>query len=386
MDRQSRHGNASIPATDSLIDALYEHAVSLDDGCSWCELLARLCNAMGASAGGFLRHDLPTQRSLLRHRFNIQQDKFDARNDALAAAERRIDRETLSCEGRVVFGRDQEEDRGSPPSDRHQALRSMLHNISGVVWRNGNQAYLISLFRSPDAPPFGPHDKDLLVRLLPHLKRSHALRDAIHRDRELQESLTQMIDRLPVAFLLVRPSGRVEFSNRFAQSMLERGNGISLTAEGHISTRFPGDTAELKRLIRESAMRGNGDGAANGHEEHFMISRGPGRLPLVCVVHAAGGLRAMGMGQREAGAALLIKDPNIESSDDLASFSVVYRLTKAESRLTQLLVDGHGLFEAASKLGITKNTARTHMRNIYSKIGTNRQADLIRLHGRLRMF
>ncbi len=401
MDQRGRHGDAWVPSTDSLIDELYEHAVSLKDGCSWCGLLARLCDAMGASAGGFLRHDLSTQQSLLRHRFNIPQDQFDDRNDAFAATERWIGRKALSCEGGVVLGTDQEEERGSSPPDRHSnSLRSLLHNISGVVWLNGNQAYLISLFRAHDAPPFGPQDKDLLARLLPHLKRSHAMWDTIWRDRQLQESLTQMVDRLPVAFLLVRSSGKVEFSNRLAQSMLALGNGISLTPEGHISTRFPGDTAELKRLIRDSAMRGNGainghgngainghgNGAINGHGEHFMISRGPGRLPLVCVVHTASRLHAMGMGQSEACATLLIKDPNIGSSDDLANFSAVYRLTKAESRLTQLLVDGHGLFEAASKLGITKNTARTHMRNIYSKIGTNRQTDLIRLHGQLRMY
>jgi len=194
----------------------------------------------------------------------------------------------------------------------------------------------------------------------------------------------------------VRPSGRVEFSNALAQSMLAHGNGISLSPEGHITTRFQSDTVELRRLIRNAAMSGDdnahsehndpGNGALNGQGEHFMISRGAGRLPLICVVHPASALHAMSIGGREAGATLLIKDPNVECSDDLEDFSAVYRLTRAERRLTQLLVDGLGLFEAASKLGITKNTARTHMRNIYSKIGTNRQTDLIRLHGQLRMY
>ena len=396
MDQLFRASNVWSLSTDSLINTLYEHAVSFDDECSWCELLAMLCNAMGASAGGFLRHDLSTQQSFLRHRYNIPQSGTDARDDAISGAGRLIDLDALRCEGRVVFGADRLDGREVPSDHCHKALRSLLHTISGVVWTNSTQAYLISLVRLPDALPFGSHDKDLLVHLLPHLKRSHFLREAIQRDRQLQQSLRQMVDRLPVAFLLVRPSGRVEFSNALAQSMLARGNGISLTPEGHITTRFQSDTVELKRLIRIAAMGDDGDGhgdhnshrnsATNRHSEHFMISRGAGRLPLVCVVHSAGGLHAMSIGGREAGATLLIKDPNVECSDDLADFSAVYRLTGAESRLTQLLVDGLGLFEAASKLGITKNTARTHMRNIYSKIGTNRQTDLIRLHGQLRMY
>jgi len=260
MDQELRSNNDGSPSPDSLINTLYEHAVSFDDDCSWCELLARLCNAMGASAGGFIRHDFSTQRSLLRHRYNIPQNSSDARDDTFSAAGRVIDQEVLSCEGRVVLGSDRPEEHESHPDRSHQVLRSLLHNINGVVWTNGAQAYLISLFRSPDARPFGPHDKEFLVRLLPHLKRSHSLREAIQRDRQLQQSLRQMVDRLPAAFLLVRPSGRVEFSNALAQTMLARGNGISLTPEGHITTRFQSDSVELRRLIRIAAVCGVGKG------------------------------------------------------------------------------------------------------------------------------
>jgi DNA-binding CsgD family transcriptional regulator len=64
----------------------------------------------------------------------------------------------------------------------------------------------------------------------------------------------------------------------------------------------------------------------------------------------------------------------------------VYGLTNAEARLLRFLSDGCGLLEAARELVITKNTARTHMRSIYAKVGTHRQSDLVRLLHRFTLF
>ena len=52
-----------------------------------------------------------------------------------------------------------------------------------------------------------------------------------------------------------------------------------------------------------------------------------------------------------------------------------FGLTPAEARLALHLVAGT-LRSAAVKLSITYETARTHLKNIFSKTGTCRQADL----------
>jgi DNA-binding CsgD family transcriptional regulator len=83
---------------------------------------------------------------------------------------------------------------------------------------------------------------------------------------------------------------------------------------------------------------------------------------------------------------VLIKDPQVDSTRSIADFIKAYGLTQAEARLLRILSNGHGLFEAAQELGITRNTARTHMRNIYAKVGTHRQSDLVRLLYRFNLF
>jgi DNA-binding CsgD family transcriptional regulator len=63
-----------------------------------------------------------------------------------------------------------------------------------------------------------------------------------------------------------------------------------------------------------------------------------------------------------------------ESIDLLRSH---FDLTPAEARLALHLVAGETLRSAEAKLGITYETARTHLKSIFSKTGTCRQAELV---------
>ncbi len=53
-------------------------------------------------------------------------------------------------------------------------------------------------------------------------------------------------------------------------------------------------------------------------------------------------------------------------------------LTPAELRLANLLKDGLSLADAAPQLGIAVNTARNQLRGIFTKLGVNRQSEMVR--------
>jgi len=72
----------------------------------------------------------------------------------------------------------------------------------------------------------------------------------------------------------------------------------------------------------------------------------------------------------------------LSARDTHAAGRLVHRnfgLTTAESRLAAKLLQGRRISDAAADLGMTASTARWHLRNIFSKTGTRRQADLLRL-------
>ena len=88
-----------------------------------------------------------------------------------------------------------------------------------------------------------------------------------------------------------------------------------------------------------------------------------------------------GAGRQRRVAAVVIKDAQAEPHTSAANrreIAELYELTPAEEKLLDLILDGSGLFEAAEQLGVSRNTARTHMKRIYAKTGTRRQAELVR--------
>jgi DNA-binding CsgD family transcriptional regulator len=56
---------------------------------------------------------------------------------------------------------------------------------------------------------------------------------------------------------------------------------------------------------------------------------------------------------------------------------ILYRLSAAQARLAERIVDGHSLVSAAEELGVTVNTARTHLYRMFEKTGVRSQPALV---------
>ncbi len=76
-------------------------------------------------------------------------------------------------------------------------------------------------------------------------------------------------------------------------------------------------------------------------------------------------------------AVALVYDPSTMTELNMSLLSNFYSLTHAESLLAQRLYDGRTLPEASESLGISVNTARTQLRNIFKKVGVHSQAALL---------
>jgi len=80
-----------------------------------------------------------------------------------------------------------------------------------------------------------------------------------------------------------------------------------------------------------------------------------------------------------AAAAVLITDPEEGVALDSRALRELFGLTPAEIRLCIALVKGKSVEEYAHEAAISSNTARTHVKRIYSKTGVRRQSELVRL-------
>lgn len=68
------------------------------------------------------------------------------------------------------------------------------------------------------------------------------------------------------------------------------------------------------------------------------------------------------------------KEPDIEAL--CAKAARTYDLTRREEDVLRLLVEGRTAPQIAEELVVSPNTVKTHVRNLYRKLGINRRADL----------
>ena len=77
-------------------------------------------------------------------------------------------------------------------------------------------------------------------------------------------------------------------------------------------------------------------------------------------------------------AVVFVSDPKSVAVALAPVLRAQYGLTRREADLAVLLADGLGIGEAADRMAISMNTARSHLRQVFDKTGTRSQAALAR--------
>lgn len=81
---------------------------------------------------------------------------------------------------------------------------------------------------------------------------------------------------------------------------------------------------------------------------------------------------------RNGVALCFVFDPDSQTAVSRALLQNVFRLTPAEVRLAEQLLQGRRPSEAAEALGVTIHTVRTYLKRLYHKVGARTQATLVR--------
>jgi DNA-binding CsgD family transcriptional regulator/PAS domain-containing protein len=219
---------------------------------------------------------------------------------------------------------------------------------------------------------FSTDERALCGMFLPHLRRALQLHNLLDRSESLSELYSQAISRLSVATLVLDESGSVLRVNPVAQEILARSDGLKLVG-GRLEATYPSDNRELQRLIRGAFAPDAPKGA-----EAMSVTRPSGLVNLGVVVESIPSLDwAEEKGQPAA--LVYIRDASSKSLASEVVTKQLFNLTKAETALAMELANGLSLEEAAEVLNIRRNTARAHLRSIFSKTGVRRQTELVRL-------
>ena len=226
--------------------------------------------------------------------------------------------------------------------------------------------------RPKHKPNFSPNERALCASFLPHLRRASQLHNLIDRSESLSDLYSQAISRLSVATLVLDESGSVLQSNPVADEILARSDGLKLVG-GRLEATYPSDNRVLQQLIRSAF-----DPDAPKSAEAMSVTRPSGLVNLGVVVESIPSLDwAEEKGQPAA--LVYIRDASSKSLASEVVTKQLFNLTKAETALAMELANGLSLEEAAEVLNIRRNTARAHLRSIFSKTGVRRQTELVRI-------
>ena len=113
------------------------------------------------------------------------------------------------------------------------------------------------------------------------------------------------------------------------------------------------------------------------HGGALSLPRSDGRHPLSAMV-APIAVTGLFPSSRSASVVVLIEQPAQRSSAPLSEFTRTHGLSPAETGIASRLVRGMSLRQAAAELGISDNTARSHLKHVFAKTGARRQSDLVR--------
>ena len=234
----------------------------------------------------------------------------------------------------------------------------------GMVQARDEARVTLALLLLPADPSWAPspRDRELLESLAPHLLQSLRLHARLTDASAGADALVAAFDHLALGVVLIDAHDRLSFANQSAADILKIEPG--LTREGaRAAVHKP-----ISLLI------------ANLHESGSQIYRHPldGRplqifaTPLAWPDHLA---EARARFHR----AIFIGDPRNRTGDPVDILSELYGFTAGEARLAVVLLSDRSLEQAAQQLGIAVSTARSHLKNLFAKTDTNRQASLMRL-------
>lgn len=257
--------------------------------------------------------------------------------------------------------------------------------LNGIIFsanENHQLPVVCACHRSFDNP-FTELDADKMRILLPHISRALGVMFRL-RDAEFKVATSlATLDRLPNGMLLFEVRGKVTFANQAANRILEQEDGLRLRNvtvgqnKAELIANGVGNQDALNEAIREAISP---DILSARHFARALsIPRPSGKPPYTLNFSTLPASNEFGLGADVPRAIAFLTDSATDVRLDGALLKSAYALTEAEIRLAGRLVNGDGLEEAAHSLGVSINTTKTQLSQIYDKTNTRNRAKLVKL-------
>lgn len=257
--------------------------------------------------------------------------------------------------------------------DRYDIARAEIGTQAATCVLVTEQAeYVLTCMRDGKETPYRSEELALLQTAGVHFNRVLRIRSEMESARVVSEFQAHALDRLAIAAILVEQNGRVTPLNETARETLAGEGGLRFTG-GKLSASDRLDDHAFQVVLR-SVLASSGDGASRA----VSLKRNDGERDLGVVVSGRK-FRSLVTNRPETCAMVFARMAEAVGEADIALFQELFSFTKAEARLAVGLASGMRLEDVEQQLNIRHNTARAHLRSMFSKAEVGRQSELVHL-------
>lgn len=369
---------------------LVRHVYSAADGRQWPAVLERLSDEYGGSVAGF-QHRVGIEGRVRKARFVRIDPALERAATTLGAQNpwTRLSQPLFRAHGPGFVYSSQ---RMLSPAALQRTeyydgvLRpaGALHGFGACVAKRGDDFVSFTVLRSPAHGPFEEADLDRVRPILPHLARVVQTNERLAYLDRTRAAMADGLESLCHGVVVVSRRGHVVFANRAARDIAAARDGFSIAPDG-LAASASTERVRLRALVDDAVRTSSGEGHGSGGT--MTISRPSLKRPFLVVVAP---LSLPLDGEHPAGlATVFISDPEARVETEVEFASRVFGLSARESRVASTFAATGSLDRVAEGLCISRETVRWHLRQIYAKTGTHRQATLLKSlldgPGRLRL-
>ena len=237
---------------------------------------------------------------------------------------------------------------------------------------NGYSARL-RVSRGANATNFGAEEKQLLERVVVHLQQATTLHCRIVHAEARAQGYQDAFNQMEMGCIILDRNLDVLSKNRAADDLI-REHGCLQVKDRQLVVGNREENRRFRQMVEGMlALQAKG-GRPDVSALRIETSNSMTGVGLLCRAIPPAATPDAG-----PSVVLFFSDPEKPRLSKVTILEQLFGLTLSEAKLALLLANGLSLDEAAEELGITRNTAKSHLSSTFAKTGVARQPSLVQL-------
>jgi TolB-like protein/DNA-binding CsgD family transcriptional regulator len=370
-----RNGDASKAAEAELSDLVGEIYDAALDPSRWVSVLEKSSKYIRAKACALYSSDLASKAANVQYVYGIEPEFARSYAEIYSKADPMHAARFFYGAGEVVAVADMipyEEFVDSRLFKEWGRPQGLIDGATAVLDKSATGLAAFTMLRNEEDGIVDEAMRHRMQLVVPHLRRAVLIGRTIELKKAEADTLADTLDALAAGLFLVDPTGRLVRANARGHAMLAE-EGILRAVGGRLVVNDPGADRALRSAF--SAAEG-GDGAL-GTQAIAVPLATDGQRFVAHVLPLTSGARRRA--DASYAAAVFVRQADIDAPAAPEIIAKRYELTPSELRVLLTVVEPGGVLNIGEALGIPEARAKTHLRRLFEKTGTNEQADLVKL-------